>query len=408
MAGGSFLRDHEQYKPVTPIGTPPAPVTLDTLLRAPRNRLVAPLPLNFQPLIVPAPAAASASNPPPTAGTGSTPPSQSSDQKPKEHPEPSRSALATAQSAEDLEDADIPKEGPSKIVVRDSGVVHSIFPEGESMAVTSAPRLVATLYYNGHKDDKSTDNYSKPTPSETSKPKQTSSLVPESSSACPTPEVQPLDKYYGPFITQLCLASFLQMVDSMATPYHRIHSSHRCLDVGEGSEDDHPRVVEVTVSPPPTHPEYFTFADMRRHEDIHRFEETWNVQLVLQPESVSRRYKRLAVFDMDSTLIEQEVIDEIAKFIGVEKEVSEITARAMNGELDFTASLQERVALLKGVPANVFDQLKPKIRITQGARQLCRSLKTLGCKMAVLSGGFQPLADWLAGELGLDYAFANH
>lgn len=61
---------------------------------------------------------------------------------------------------------------------------------------------------------------------------------------------------------------------------------------------------------------------MRKHEDIHRFEETWNVQLVLQPESVFRRYKRLAVFDMDSTLIEQEVIDEIAKFVGVEKEVS--------------------------------------------------------------------------------------
>ncbi|KAI5278769.1 hypothetical protein KEM54_004459 [Ascosphaera aggregata] len=111
---------------------------------------------------------------------------------------------------------------------------------------------------------------------------------------------------------------------------------------------------------------------------------------------------------MDSTLIEQEVIDEIAKFIGVETEVSEITTRAMNGELDFTASLKERVGLLKGVPADVFDQLKPKIRITRGARQLCRALKTLGYKMAVLSGGFQPLADWLAGKLGLDYAYANH
>lgn len=80
----------------------------------------------------------------------------------------------------------------------------------------------------------------------------------------------------------------------------------------------------------------------------------------------------------------------------------------MNGELDFSASLKERVSLLKGVPADVFEKLKSIITIAPGARELCKALKTLGCKMAVLSGGFQPLAEWLAGELGLDYAFANH
>lgn len=80
----------------------------------------------------------------------------------------------------------------------------------------------------------------------------------------------------------------------------------------------------------------------------------------------------------------------------------------MNGELDFAASLNERVALLKGVPADVFEKLKPMITITPGARQMCKALKRLGFKLAVLSGGFQPLADWLKGQLGLDYAFANH
>lgn len=80
----------------------------------------------------------------------------------------------------------------------------------------------------------------------------------------------------------------------------------------------------------------------------------------------------------------------------------------MNGELDFSESLKERVTLLKGVPADVFDKLKSTITIAPGARELCRALKRLGFKMAVLSGGFQPLADWLAGELGLDYAYANH
>lgn len=86
----------------------------------------------------------------------------------------------------------------------------------------------------------------------------------------------------------------------------------------------------------------------------------------------------------------------------------EITERAMNGELDFSASLKERVGLLKGVPADVFDKLKSVITIAKGARELCRALKALGFKMAVLSGGFQPLAEWLAGQLGLDYAVANH
>jgi phosphoserine phosphatase len=80
----------------------------------------------------------------------------------------------------------------------------------------------------------------------------------------------------------------------------------------------------------------------------------------------------------------------------------------MNGELDFAASLKERVGLLKGVPADVFEKLKSVITISKGARELCRALKALGYKMAVLSGGFQPLAEWLAGELGLDYAVANH
>ncbi|KMU84508.1 phosphoserine phosphatase [Coccidioides immitis H538.4] len=109
-----------------------------------------------------------------------------------------------------------------------------------------------------------------------------------------------------------------------------------------------------------------------------------------------------------SRVVEVKFIDEIARFIGVEKEVSEITARAMNGELDFSASLKARVSLLKGVPADVFEKLKSIITIAPGARELCRALKRLGFKMAVLSGGFQPLAEWLAKELSLDYAFANH
>ena len=147
-----------------------------------------------------------------------------------------------------------------------------------------------------------------------------------------------------------------------------------------------------------------------KHESIYKFEREWNCELIIQPSSVFRQHKRLAVFDMDSTLIQQEVIDEIASFTGLKDKVSAITTRAMNGELDFASSLRARVALLKGIPASVFQDLlaQNRITITPGARELCKALKRLGLKLAVLSGGFQPLADWLAGQLGLDYAFANH
>jgi len=165
--------------------------------------------------------------------------------------------------------------------------------------------------------------------------------------------------------------------------------------------------MEVIFSPPPN-PEYLPTCLLSKHESIYKFEREWNCEVIIQPSSVYRRHKRLCVFDMDSTLVQQEVIDEIAVYIGVQKEVSAITSRAMNGELDFAASLKARVALLKGVPSDVFERLKLKITITPGAKDLCKCLKRLGFSLAVLSGGFQPLADWLAEELGLDHAFANH
>ncbi|KAH0543757.1 hypothetical protein FGG08_001939 [Glutinoglossum americanum] len=218
----------------------------------------------------------------------------------------------------------------------------------------------------------------------------------------PPPEPEPLDHLYGPYISQICLAHFLQILNELQNPYQRITSSHRCLD-----SQVHPRVMEITFSPPPN-PDYISFDELRRHESIWRFEREWNVEVVLQKEEIWRKHKRLAVFDMDSTLIQQEVVDEIARVVGVEKEVSAITARAMNGELDFGSSLRARVTLLKGVPADVFERLKSVVTVTPGAREVCKSLKRLGYKLAVLSGGFTPLAQWLADDLGINYVFANN
>ncbi|KAF9169356.1 hypothetical protein BGX20_010428 [Mortierella sp. AD010] len=129
--------------------------------------------------------------------------------------------------------------------------------------------------------------------------------------------------------------------------------------------------------------------------------------VALQPYDVFRKHKRLVVFDMDSTLIQQEVIDEIARHAGVMKQVSEITEAAMNGEIDFKESLKRRVALLKGTPVTVLDTVREQLTFTEDALYLCRALKKIGFKLAVISGGFMPLALHVKNILGLDYAFAN-
>ncbi|KAF2405053.1 phosphoserine phosphatase serb, partial [Trichodelitschia bisporula] len=167
---------------------------------------------------------------------------------------------------------------------------------------------------------------------------------------------------------------------------------------------DSPYVVEVIF----TTPTAVDIEHMRKNEDVKHFEYAFKIETVFQLGGAFRRHKRLAVFDMDSTLIQQEVIDEIAAKIGVQSEVAAITERAMNGELDFEGSLRQRCGLLAGVSSNVWEELKSVITLSPGAQDLVRALKRLGYKTAVLSGGFTPLATWLAGELGLDYVHANH
>ncbi|CAJ1400526.1 unnamed protein product [Effrenium voratum] len=130
--------------------------------------------------------------------------------------------------------------------------------------------------------------------------------------------------------------------------------------------------------------------------------------IAIQRDDLERWMRRLVVFDMDSTLIQQEVIDELAKLAGVETKVKEITEAAMRGELDFFGSLKSRVALLKGHNAEqLFEKVKANIVFTPGAKKLCTCLKRLGFKTAVISGGFLPVAQEVQRYLGLDYAFAN-
>lgn len=132
-----------------------------------------------------------------------------------------------------------------------------------------------------------------------------------------------------------------------------------------------------------------------------------NVDIAFQNDDLFRRNRRLAVFDMDSTLIEAEVIDELAKAAGVGEQVSAITERAMRGELDFRASFKERMALLKGLDVSVLDQIGASLRLTEGAENLFAELKRLGYKTAILSGGFSYFARQVQARLGIDYVFAN-
>ena len=126
-----------------------------------------------------------------------------------------------------------------------------------------------------------------------------------------------------------------------------------------------------------------------------------------QADDLQRQHRRLAVFDMDSTLIQAEVIDELAKAAGIGERVAAITERAMRGEIDFRASFTERMALLQGLSEEVLEDIGAGLRLTEGAERLFAELKRLGYKTAILSGGFTYFARQVQARLGIDYVYAN-
>jgi phosphoserine phosphatase len=132
-----------------------------------------------------------------------------------------------------------------------------------------------------------------------------------------------------------------------------------------------------------------------------------DLDIAIQEDDIFRRNRRLVCFDMDSTLIQTEVIDELAAAAGVGTEVSAITEAAMRGELDFAESFRRRMALLKGLDESVLAGIAERLPITDGAERLIDSLKQLGYKIAILSGGFTYFAERLQQRLGIDYVYAN-
>ncbi|KAI6251217.1 putative phosphoserine phosphatase [Erysiphe necator] len=212
----------------------------------------------------------------------------------------------------------------------------------------------------------------------------------------------PSDTVCGPGISSTCIESFKCLVSSLMlnddapvlTFFQRFLDRPTC-----------PMVVELTSR-------FFNhkiqnLSKLGTHKLIHEFEDTWNVDIIFQAGTVFRRYPRLVCFDMDSTLIQEELIDLIAESIGVKAEVSTLTEKAMNGELDFLESLKLRVKLLKGIDEDIFTKLQGLITPTKGVKNLIVALKKIGVRTAVFSGGFLPTVSWLAGELGIDYVHAN-
>jgi len=129
--------------------------------------------------------------------------------------------------------------------------------------------------------------------------------------------------------------------------------------------------------------------------------------IAFQEDNVFRRNRRLVAFDMDSTLIQAEVIDELAKEAGVGDQVSAITEEAMRGELDFKQSLKKRLSLLEGLDESVLEEVAKRLPLTEGAEKLIATLQNLGYKIAILSGGFTYFGNILKEKLGIDYVYAN-
>ncbi len=131
------------------------------------------------------------------------------------------------------------------------------------------------------------------------------------------------------------------------------------------------------------------------------------VDISFQEESMFRRMRRLICFDMDSTLIETEVIDELAERAGVGEQVKAITEAAMRGEIDFSESFRQRCALLKGLDVSVMQEIADNLPITEGVDRLLRILKKVGFKIAILSGGFSYFGNYLKQKYNIDYVYAN-
>ena len=166
-------------------------------------------------------------------------------------------------------------------------------------------------------------------------------------------------------------------------------------------EEEYPRAsIQLSIRGKIDNKAEFTERFMQISHDL-------DVDIAFQEDNIFRRNRRLVCFDMDSTLIQTEVIDELAELAGVGEEVKAITESAMQGDIDFKESFIRRMKLLKGLKEEVLHDVAVNLPITKGAKRLIDTLKSYGFKTAILSGGFTYFGHYLKEELGMDYVYAN-
>lgn len=202
----------------------------------------------------------------------------------------------------------------------------------------------------------------------------------------------------APLITDQQIAGVSRALNSMALT---INSIERLSTLDFAMDPENPRIcLEFKVSC-----ERMAIAELRRI--LLTLGDSCKLDIAVQEDSIFRCNRRLVVFDMDSTLIQMEVIDELARLAGVGERVAAITESAMRGNLDFETSFRKRLSLLKGLPISVIAELGERLPITPGTHRLMRMLKSLSFKTAILSGGFTYFARKLQQRFGFDYVYAN-
>ena len=172
------------------------------------------------------------------------------------------------------------------------------------------------------------------------------------------------------------------------------------INLNEPISNDTKSCIEFAVKGTPKDP-----AAMRAN--FLRIASELDIDIAIQQDDAYRRTRRLVCFDMDSTLIQTEVIDELAKHAGVGDQVAAITEQAMQGKLDFNQSFRRRMALLEGLDESVLEDIANKLPIMEGAERLIKNLKAYGFKTAILSGGFTYFGKFLQNKFGIDYVHAN-
>lgn len=204
---------------------------------------------------------------------------------------------------------------------------------------------------------------------------------------------------FGRDVTPAHLAQVAKVISHNGLNIDEIHRQSGRVPL-EPALDQQRRCIELVVrgEPRDEHAMKSAFMEISHQQ---------GVDIAFQRDNVFRRNRRLVVFDMDSTLIQHEVIDELAKLAGVGDRVAAITESAMRGEIDFKESFRQRLALLQGLDAKVLTEIAENLRLTEGAERLFANLKALGYKTAIVSGGFTYFGRHLQQKLGIDYVYAN-